>query len=192
MDPFLCSTGDGSELLQRLQDTASSAGSFSELYTTQLLLTATADAEQAAAIARWDRSTRLTFLKQNIMRLGVLLPKYDLPAGGAASCRWREQVDALVDDILRTMLTWMTLDGKQFMSLAMVNMESQQHEPLPPGHWLHVAKVCCSGHVGTCCCSCDRMLELYGMAVEKLFVSCCTSRESMPSVCCVCRLYGHC
>jgi hypothetical protein len=151
MDPFSCRTGD----LQQLQDTTSSAGSFSELYTTQLLLTATADAEQAAAIAQWDRSTRLTFLKQNIMRLGVLLPKYDLPLVGAASCSWRKQVDELVDDILRTMLTWMTLDGKQYMSLAMVNLESQQQEPFPPGHWLHVAKVCCSGHIGTCCCSCD-------------------------------------
>eukprot|EP00775_Hariotina_reticulata_P005479 gene5479-5714_t len=85
-----------------------------------------------------DRSTRLDFIKQGVMRLGLLLPKYDLQLSPA--CSARRQADAIVDDILRTTLTWQMLDAKQYMSLAMVNLENQQYEPYPPGYWMHVAE----------------------------------------------------
>lgn len=93
------------EIQAVLQQLGGGSGGYEQLYSTWLLRRVAANPARAAETLAMGLSTdRRDFVRERVLRLGVLLPKYSSTAAPTALGTARQQVDDIVDDMAERFL----------------------------------------------------------------------------------------
>jgi hypothetical protein len=105
-----------------------------ELYGTRLLRKVTADPVRALTLLSTPLPERRRYLQDELPRMGLLLPKYDSSAPTTSLGSPKEQLHAVVDELVsRLLLTALADRPEMRLSNMMVNLETMQPEKYPEG-----------------------------------------------------------